>query len=386
MILFDHIDKIGLLAVFGLSLLIVCFPLAFSGKDDPLRNLAAAFFFPLIMSIAYFLIPTNYELNLVYLTVACLPPLLLAFTWRFHDFSYRALIVVQIILASVALWILQTPQLNSWMLRWDHFFILGTLLVTVGVAIHMLKSKNSYWLLGSLLAFISTQVALLVEQPLIYAVAVILAFGLFFTFILKKLQQELTLIIQQADVSSSQWDRSVRHEVMRRTMEIERVNRHLVESVRTDPLTGILNKKAIVEEIKLSIDQSHDTSFTVLLFDVDNFKSINDQEGHQAGDRVLSQVARLALSSIRTRDRVGRYGGDEFLILLPNTSLKDASYVSKRLLERAANELPCTLSLGIAVYPVDGQTVEELISRADKGLYEAKHQGKNAMVYNGGTQ
>lgn len=386
MIILAHIDKIGLLAVFGLSLLIVCFSFAFSEEDAPLRSLAAAFFFPLFMSIAYFIIPSSYELTVAYVTVACLPPLLLGFTWRFHDFSYHALIAVQIILVSVALWVMQTPQLSSWMLRWDHFFILGTLLVSVGAVIYMWKQNNSYWLIGSLLAFISTQVALLVEQPLLYAVAVTLAFGLFFNFILKKLQQELTHIIQKADIASSQWDRTVRHEVMQRTLEMERVNRQLAESVRTDPLTGILNKNAIVEEINLAINQSRNSSFTVLLFDVDNFKGLNDREGHLAGDRILRQVARLALSSIRTRDRVGRYGGDEFIILLPNTSLKDAFYVSKRLLERAASELPCTLSLGIAVYPVDGRNADELINRADKGLYEAKNQGKNVMAYNGCSQ
>ena len=383
MTIFDHIDTIGLLAVFGLSLLIICFSFTLSSKDDILRNIAAAFFFPLIMSIAYFIIPLSYELTLVYLTIACLPPLLLAFMLRFHDFSYRTLIVIQIILASVALWILQTPPLNSWMLRWDHFFILGTLLVTVGVAIYMWKQKNSYWLIGSSLGFISTQIALLIEQPLLYTGGVILAIGLLFIFILKNLQKKLTHINNKADIGSSQWDRTVRQEVMQRTLEMKRVNQQLTESIRTDPLTDILNKKAIVEEINLAINQCRNSSFTILLFDIDNFKGINDREGHLAGDRVLRHVARLALSSIRTRDRLGRYGGDEFLIILPNTNLKDASYVGKRLLERAANELPCTLSLGIAVYPVDGQNADELINQADKGLYEAKHQGKNTLAYNG---
>ena len=155
------------------------------------------------MSIAYFIIPTSYELTLVYLTVACLPPLLLAFTWRFHDFSYHTLIVVQIILVSVALWVMQTPQLSSWMLKWGNLFILGTLLVSIGTVIYMVKQENSYWLIGSSLAFISTQIALLLEQPLLYAVAVTLAFGLFFNFILKNLQEKLTDIIQKADVGSS---------------------------------------------------------------------------------------------------------------------------------------------------------------------------------------
>lgn len=388
MIVFDYIfiDKITLLLVFGLSLLIISFSFAFNEKEDILRNITVAFFFPLIMSIAYFLVPADYELALVHLTVACLPPLMLAFIWRFHNFSYFTFIVMQIILASLILWLMQTPQLSSWVLRWDHFFVLATLLVSVGSVIHMWKNNTSYWLIGSLLAFISTQVALMTNQPLLYSVAISLAFGLFFTFILKKLQQELTHIIQKADVGSSQWDRTVRQEVMMRTLEIERVNRHLAESIRTDPLTGLLNKKAIVEEIKLSIDQCRNSSFTLILFDIDDFKSINDQQGHLAGDRILSQVAGIALSSIRNRDRVGRYGGDEFIILLPNTSLKDAYYVGKRLLERAAKDLSCTLSLGIAVYPVDGQTADDLISRADQGLYEAKHQGKNCMAYNGGAQ
>lgn len=377
---------VGLLAVFGLSLFIVGFPFAFADKHDPLRNSAAAFILPIIMVASYFVEPLVTEYTMVSLLVSCLPPIFLAGIWWFSNFTYRFSMLLQIIIAVLFLWLLQLPELYSRMLAWDYFLIAAAMLVSSATAVNLWKGKKSYWLVWSLIAFVCAQISLLIGQPLLNTISVVLSSWLFFQFIFKKLQQQLFSIIQQAEASANQWDRTVRHEVMRRTLEMERLNRRLAESARTDPLTGILNKAAILEEIKLAIEQCRNSSFTLLLFDIDDFKAINDLEGHLAGDNIIRQVARLASSSIRTRDSLGRYGGDEFLILLPNTNLKDARYISKRLLDLVARELPCTLSLGIAVYPIDGQNAEALIDRADKGLYKAKQQGKNSFAYTGYAQ
>jgi len=147
-------------------------------------------------------------------------------------------------------------------------------------------------------------------------------------------------------------------------------------------LTGALNKAAITNLIHELIRDIN--NFTIILFDIDNFKNINDNEGHLAGDRILQQVSKLVQHSIRPHDSLGRYGGDEFLIILPNTQLKDALFVAERIHDRLFNsEVKCTVSIGIAVYPADGLTIEELISLADKGLYKSKANGRNTTSYTG---
>lgn len=156
------------------------------------------------------------------------------------------------------------------------------------------------------------------------------------------------------------------------------------ESSRIDSLTGALNKAAITNLMCELIRDGSINNFTILLFDVDNFKNINDTEGHLAGDRILQQVSKIVQLSIRPHDSLGRYGGDEFLVILPNTKLKDAFFVSERIQTKLSeNYVKCTISIGIAVYPNDGLTIEELISIADKGLYKSKALGRNTTSYEG---
>jgi diguanylate cyclase (GGDEF)-like protein len=167
-------------------------------------------------------------------------------------------------------------------------------------------------------------------------------------------------------------------------LAIDRARLH--EAVReradTDGLTGVLNHRAVLEALdrELARARRHDVPLAVMMVDLDGFKRVNDTWGHQIGDQALLHVAALLRSSVRESDHVGRYGGDEFLMVLPDTGADGARQIASRLLDRAEAvtllvsgvHLPILLSAGIACYPEDGITRRELLECADTRMYQSK--------------
>jgi len=153
-----------------------------------------------------------------------------------------------------------------------------------------------------------------------------------------------------------------------------------------DPLTGLLNRRKIIERIYQEIDiaKIEKTRFCLLLTDLDGFKKFNDSEGHQAGDLILQEYATLLKKELRKQDVVGRYGGDEIIILLTFTDKFNACRISEKLramIESEFKQIGITLSIGLAEFPTDAESVDELIAEADELMYRAKEFGKNKVMY-----
>jgi diguanylate cyclase (GGDEF)-like protein len=160
----------------------------------------------------------------------------------------------------------------------------------------------------------------------------------------------------------------------------------------SDPLTGLANRRFFQEILlrELRRAQRGNTPVTLLICDIDHFKGVNDTYGHNVGDEVLEQVAGIMLSTVRATDFVIRYGGEEFVILLPETRLADAVAVADKLRKtvgdtilestsRPGITLKVTISTGVATFPSDGNTGEQVILKADKALYFAKQSGRNRV-------
>jgi diguanylate cyclase (GGDEF)-like protein len=150
--------------------------------------------------------------------------------------------------------------------------------------------------------------------------------------------------------------------------------RHLAE---TDALTDLANYRRLSETLESEIKRSDRTAraFAVLIFDLDGMKRINDNHGHLAGNRALCRLADIFRFSCRSIDTAARYGGDEFAIILPETGLKEANAAGLRICERLSNDREeplLAVSLGIAIYPEDGSTIEALFQAADRALYKMK--------------
>lgn len=176
---------------------------------------------------------------------------------------------------------------------------------------------------------------------------------------------------------------SVRKEANKRTFYMELSNEKMSKISKTDGLTKSLNKKAILDTIDLSINDKRMAQFTVLMFDIDNFKGVNDNYGHVTGDVCLKTLATIARKNIRDDDFLGRYGGDEFIIVLTHINVEEARPIAERFI-RKVNETKSphfSISLGMSSYPTDGRTQKDLLEIADQGLYYSKEKGKNAVSY-----
>jgi two-component system cell cycle response regulator len=157
---------------------------------------------------------------------------------------------------------------------------------------------------------------------------------------------------------------------------------------RTDPLTGVLNRRAILSQIghELSRAKRNHTHISISMLDLDHFKTINDTFGHLSGDAVLRECIHRVESAVRVYDSVGRFGGEEFIVVLPETRAADAFTVAERIRlrinEMAADvdgiSIPFTVSQGLATCSGDS-TVDEMIAVADQALYRAKEHGRNRV-------
>lgn len=176
----------------------------------------------------------------------------------------------------------------------------------------------------------------------------------------------------------------------RAEQESQRFIKELETLSSEDSLTGLQNRRMIFERIGYEIERvrRYQAELSLIFCDLDNFKEINDTYGHKAGDEVLRSIANILRRSVRTSDVVGRYGGDEFLIVLPQQSLKGAQDLAERIrisVQDTKFEMPdgksvgTTMSIGVAFYDGAETDVDALISRIDTALYVSKRSGKNQI-------
>jgi two-component system cell cycle response regulator len=181
--------------------------------------------------------------------------------------------------------------------------------------------------------------------------------------------------------------------VRERTQRLKRQNRALrearqrIEAIsRKDALTGLANRGWLDETLALEVERSrrYGPRLSLIMGDLDHFKTVNDSFGHLVGDKVLQSTADVFRVGVRMTDLAGRYGGEEFLIVLPNTGLAEACALAERLRERVERmpvsfrPEPVTGSFGVAEW-TSGESVGDVVHRADKALYEAKERGRNRV-------
>jgi diguanylate cyclase (GGDEF)-like protein len=172
--------------------------------------------------------------------------------------------------------------------------------------------------------------------------------------------------------------------------ELKRSNELLKELSNTDPLTRLYNRRYLMENLDREFQRSmrKKENLSLVLLDIDHFKSINDAYGHQQGDVVLAAVAEVAQTGLRRYDIAARYGGEEFILVLPETPLSEGMAVAERLRQAVQemgfpppmDNLTVTVSLGVSTYPTEQiDCVDSLIRQADEALYRAKQSGRNRV-------
>lgn len=188
--------------------------------------------------------------------------------------------------------------------------------------------------------------------------------------------------LQDAEEDLLEANRLLEARVKQRTEELKKLT-------ITDPLTGVKNRRGLIDKLDQELDRClrYNHNLSILMVDLDNFKAINDTHGHHAGDAVLIAAAGTMEKLVRAVDTVGRYGGEEFVVLLPETSASGALNLAQRVCESLAAEavsstsepIKFTCSIGVAEWDKSSSSAD-LLKRADQAMYQAKRLGKNRAV------
>ena len=184
----------------------------------------------------------------------------------------------------------------------------------------------------------------------------------------------------------------VRHQLklQRLTTALREANARLTQLAMSDPLTGAHNRRYFLDALKKELDrvQRYHHSSILMVFDIDHFKCINDNHGHDAGDKVIIEMVRISSMVLRKNDIFSRFGGEEFTILLPDTPLSEAEQIANRLCAQIARTtvemidrpLSFTVSCGVTKLCEDDKSPDTILKRADIALYQAKQGGRNRVV------
>jgi diguanylate cyclase (GGDEF)-like protein len=193
--------------------------------------------------------------------------------------------------------------------------------------------------------------------------------------------------------------KELQEELQRKAAALERANLELERLANQDGLTGLPNRRSFFSRLEIEFHRSRrfGSPLSLLMLDIDHFKNFNDSHGHQVGDEALRAVGAALLGGIRSYDCAGRYGGEEFICFLPETTSVDALVVGERLRQRvgaarvtvaggsdAPWDVGMTVSIGIATWPdCPAERIDDLVATADRALYRAKAEGRNRCVVDG---
>lgn len=178
-------------------------------------------------------------------------------------------------------------------------------------------------------------------------------------------------------------------EVAERTADLQQANEQLYRAARHDPLTGVMNRRGFIAEAEAEIQRMFRSGreFSIILADIDNFKGLNDRYGHACGDHVLKRLATLLRQQVRDVDKVGRWGGEEFILLLPETNAEGAAVLAEKLRSKIADNLfefsdqrlQVTMTFGLTSHR-KGESLDACVARADTALYTGKQRGRNRVM------
>ncbi|MEM5373294.1 GGDEF domain-containing protein [Paraburkholderia azotifigens] len=273
------------------------------------------------------------------------------------------------------------------------------ILSTLNVAILMLSRPRSPLMLVygiSITSFALSSVAFLLGRPwnhmwwlahVIFASGfLLLSYGVAYAFLTTR---SFATIYSREELNARLAHAMARTESA--LQELQRTNRKLEHLAATDPLTGAANRRHFIERLEAEVARakSDGAPISLMALDLDNFKWVNDAYGHQVGDTVLQGFVQACLDAIRPYDGVARVGGEEFMVLLPRTSLDAALAIGERIRTAIASttfagevgrRVSITVSIGISQFGRDGSTIDALLRAADQRLYHAKRQGRNRVA------
>lgn len=388
MIQIELFNNISFLVIICFSFLIFVFTASMNKKNTIFKAFGIAFFLPFCLCIVSFLFLNQISEGYTYwFAETCLSIIfLLLILIGGNENNYS---IVNLIIFSVGIGLCILLQ-QIYTLPFN--LLSNKIRVMISVAIIasnliLLKYKNlsdKSFLKANVFLIISIVLNLFNEQRFVLEAILIFRFITyltFYTYFYKKTYREFISKIEEANKMKKSLNKAINRDVKKKLLHYEITKQKLLMKSKTDSLTKTYNKEAIFDIINDLIKR--DKPFSIMMFDMDNFKKINDEYGHIVGDVCIKKLVDTARASIRKVDYLGRYGGDEFIIVFPSLQIKEARLIAQRLIKNVnnINNPEFTISIGISTYPQDGNTVKDLVSIADEGLYYSKKTGKNNASY-----
>lgn len=303
-------------------------------------------------------------------------------------------LLVLVVTLSISLMVLPISKLNEFFnLLPDGFFNIINIfslfpIIFSLIIINKVRHDNLSNDFKSIISIILLGVIAIVVIPSDYSAiisAVFIILPTVFIVSLMKIESDHVLenIRSKLSALETEFNYELRRELNKRTFHLKEVQEKMSHINKIDNLTKAYNKNAILNIMDDLISDRKIEYFSVIMFDLDNFKTLNDTLGHVKGDLCLRSLSSIAFESIRDSDFFGRYGGDEFLIVLPNANLQTALTISERFRTSVFTKTQpyFTVSVGLASYPADGKNVKAILGIADKGLYLSKEKGRNSVSY-----
>ena len=307
-----------------------------------------------------------------------LPLVLAAFYWSKNIRLLDLLLPMQIVIAAVTWFFLLSTSQSQLVGTYQYAAVIFIVLANLGIQVYFLPSVITSL---TITAVTMTGVYDLAEgngDAILVFTLVYLPIFLFSLFISWSTTQDRRRAFL----------RSILEDLARQ--ELAEANRKLVVQAHTDPLTGLHNRRSFEElaQREFALAARNGSPMSLLLLDIDHFKQVNDTYGHDVGDKVLQSVAKLAKQELRGHDVLARFGGEEFIALLPSLTKDDAYLVAERLRACLAQcriaadestEVSITISIGLSRHTLDPGDLELMIKAADKALYQAKKEGRNRV-------
>ncbi len=389
MLFLDLENQLFLLLVLAFSFWVFVNALAVKMQSIKMRIFELAFIIPLLLTITAFLTATYNKSDATSLLI--LSHILLIVDCSFVLFikddtnALKVFSIVPFAFAGLGFYLSSSPvyvHLFSAMC----FVVLVFLVINLVLLINNMFHKEKTHMTGYASMFIiSSSTGLwLIQRSITIEVLLLMALG-YICCVIYVYKNTLSKFFKDYEHNTHELNRmntSIQSEVLRRVEEIEKSNKRLLEKSKTDSMTGLLVKSAVLEKLGNILERSPRMTLSVLMFDIDRFKQVNDSMGHQHGDLCIKSLTNFAKTSFRQDDILGRYGGDEFIVILPDTTSVKAFLIADRFRDMIQNKSnpQITISVGISTYPEDGKTPAMLIEATDKALYASKQKGRNIVT------
>jgi len=224
------------------------------------------------------------------------------------------------------------------------------------------------------------------EKTIVEMVGKIINIGDLFILIFKKILESRNKVVEKISAMNDEMV-DLSRELNKKNIELERTKKRIEKIMKTDPLTKLLNRRDLYTFLNEEIDKYKRFGYPVVLMmmDLDHFKEINDNYGHDKGDLVLQAFSNLIKKSIRKKDMAFRFGGEEFLVILTETDLESGRQIAERIRlnqrEYSNSEIPeiPTVSIGLTAYGNEKDSMKKVLKRVDEALYLAKNNGRNRI-------